>query len=78
MGKHLDRASRSMQLRFLGASVFEHFSVDFSVCFLVTFWMVFGGILGIIFFEFSALFSIKKVIDVSIDFSTILGGFWGA
>ena len=77
MGKHLNRASRSMQLRFLEGSFFDHFCVDFSVCFLDTFWMIFGGISGVIFYDFSVFFSIKKVNDFSIDLSSILGGFCG-
>ena len=53
-------------------------SLKFSVCFLVTFWKVFGGILGVIFDEFSVLFSIKNVIDFSIDFPLIFGWILGA
>ena len=78
MGKHLNRASRSMQLRFLEGSFFDHFCVDFSVCFLVTFLMIFGAISGVIFYDVSVLFSIKTVNDFSIDLSSILGGFCGS
>ena len=40
--------------------------------------MVFGGILGVIFDHFLLLFSIKKVVDFSIEFSLIFGWILGA
>ena len=40
--------------------------------------MIFGAISGVIFYDFSVLFSIKKVNDFSIDLSSILGGFCGS
>jgi len=58
-------------------SFFDHFFVVFSVWFLVTFWKVFGGILGVIFDHFSLLFSTKKVIDFLKDFSLIFGWILG-
>ena len=38
----------------------------------------FGGILGVIFGQCSLLFSIKKVVDFSIDFSLIFGWMTGS
>ena len=63
---------------FFRASFFGHFFVDFSVCLLVLFWMVFGGISGLIFDDCTVLVSIKTTIDFSIDFSLILGWILGA
>ena len=40
--------------------------------------MIFGAISGVIFYDFSVLFSIKKVNDFSIDLSSIFGGFRGS
>ena len=37
---------------------------------------VLGGILGVIFDHFSLLFSIKKLVDFSIDFHRFWDGFW--
>ena len=54
-----------------GVSFFALFFVVFSVWLLVTFWKAFGGLLGVSFDQFSLLVSIKKVVDFSIDVSSI-------
>ena len=45
--------------QFFFGHFFGQFLFDFSVCFLVTIWTVFGGILGLIFNDLSVLLSIK-------------------
>ena len=54
------------------------FFVLFLGSFSVAFWEVLGGILGVIFDHFLLLFSIKKLVDFSTDFSSIFGWILGA
>ena len=77
MGKHLNRASRSMQLRFFSVIV----SVIFPLISRCDFWSCFGSFLEAFGYSFSMIFGtffpIKNMINFSIDFHRFWDGFWG-
>jgi len=72
------RASRSLTKTGFCLHVFVYFFGCFSGVVFLMFWEVLGGILGVIFDHFSLLFSIKKLVDFSTDFSSIFGWILGA
>ena len=73
----IERASRSLTKQVPGRPFFPLFFVVFSVSFLEGFGRLWGAILGVLFDDFLVLFSMKTVIDVSIDFSSIVGRILG-
>ena len=69
----IERASRSLTKQVPCRPFFPLFFVVLSVSFLEGFGRLWGAILGVLFDDFLVLFSMKTVIDVSIDFSSIFG-----